>query len=815
MKDEHRTKEQLVNELVELRQRVAELEATDTEREREEEALRESEERYRLLFDSSPDSVTVVNTEGVIAECSQTGVLLYGYPREEMVGKHITEFMHPSSVAVFREKFPQLRRLEPVQEEIQIARSDGSIVEVWRKGVPLTDEDGNFAGVLVHDRAITERKRAEEALRALSSRHEAILAAVPDIIMEVDGSKVYTWVNQAGFEFFGEDVLGKEAAFYFEGEQETYDTVQPLFNGDENVIYVESWQRRQDGEKRLLAWWCRVLKDPNGNVTGALSTARDITERKWAEKALRGSEKRHRLLLSSITDGCWVLDAEWRYTLVNEAGGRLVGMLPDQLLGRKLTVLFPGIEKSEFFAAYERSMRERIVESVAAPFTFPDGREGVYEVQVYPVPDGILCMGRNITERKQAEEALQRSLEETARGHRMLLALSQAAQAVQRARTAQEVYRTVGDEVVKLGYHAVVFTLTNDRQHLTIPHLTIKPSLLRAAEKLTGLSLQTFRIPLVQAPVFQRILTEGEVSFDEPAADFMAGGLPERLRSLAGRIAAMLGLEQCITAPLTVSGETVGLLQVTGAGLTEADVPAVTTFANQAAIAIENTSLYEASQRELAERKRAEEELRRTLEKLREALGGIIQTVVLTVETRDPYTAGHQRRVSNLARAIADEMGLPQEQIDGIRMAGLIHDLGKISLPAEILSKPVALNDFEYGLIRAHSQTAYDILKTVGFPWPVATIVFQHHERLDGSGYPQGLSGEEIILEARILAVADVVEAMASFRPYRPARGLDRGLEEITQNRGILYDAEVVDVCLKLFTEEGFEFERDEGSNST
>ncbi len=192
---------------------------------------------------------------------------------------------------------------------------------------------------------------------------------------------------------------------------------------------------------------------------------------------------------------------------------------------------------------------------------------------------------------------------------------------------------------------------------------------------------------------------------------------------------------------------------------------------------------------------------------MRKALGGIIQTVALTVEMKDPYTAGHQRRVGNLARAMANEMGLPQEQIDGIRMSGLIHDLGKVGIPAEILSKPGRLSDFEWGIIKMHSQIGYDILKTVDFSWPVAQIVLQHHERMDGSGYPQGLSGEEIILEARILGVADVVEAMASFRPYRPARGIDEALEEISRNRGVLYDADMVNICLKLFAEKGFEFE--------
>jgi putative two-component system response regulator len=207
------------------------------------------------------------------------------------------------------------------------------------------------------------------------------------------------------------------------------------------------------------------------------------------------------------------------------------------------------------------------------------------------------------------------------------------------------------------------------------------------------------------------------------------------------------------------------------------------------------------------ERQRAEEELRQSYVKLQRALEGTIHTLVSAIEMRDPHTAGHQRRVAQLACAIAKEMGLPEEQIEGLRMAGLIHDLGKINVPAEILSKPGGLNDLQYGLIKMHPQTGHDVLTEIEFPWPVAEIVLQHHERPDGSGYPQGLVGEEIMLEARILAVADVVEAMASHRPYRPPLGIDKALEEISQNSGVLYDPEVVDVCLKLFTEKEFEFE--------
>jgi putative two-component system response regulator len=210
---------------------------------------------------------------------------------------------------------------------------------------------------------------------------------------------------------------------------------------------------------------------------------------------------------------------------------------------------------------------------------------------------------------------------------------------------------------------------------------------------------------------------------------------------------------------------------------------------------------------EIAERKRAEEELRQSHARLGRTLEGTVNALVSAIEMGDPYTAGHQWRVTQLACAIAKEMGLPEEQIEGIRMAGLIHDLGKINVPAQILSKPGPLTELEYGLIKAHPQLGYDVLKTIEFVWPVAQILLQHHERMDGSGYPAGLLGEDILLEARILAVADVVEAMVSDRPYRLALDIEEALEEISRNRGVLYDPEVVDACLRLFTEKGFTFE--------
>jgi len=193
--------------------------------------------------------------------------------------------------------------------------------------------------------------------------------------------------------------------------------------------------------------------------------------------------------------------------------------------------------------------------------------------------------------------------------------------------------------------------------------------------------------------------------------------------------------------------------------------------------------------------------------RLQASMESTISAVASMVEMRDPYTTGHQQRVAELAVAIGRAMGLPEQTVYGLRLAGLVHDLGKIHIPAEILSKPGKLTKIEFEMIRTHPEAGYEILKDVDFLWPIAQTVLQHHERIDGSGYPAGLKGDQILLEAKIIAVADVVEAISSHRPYRPALGVDAALKELRDNRGKYYDPVVVDVCLRLFTENTFSFE--------
>ncbi|HON77315.1 MAG TPA: response regulator [Spirochaetota bacterium] len=210
---------------------------------------------------------------------------------------------------------------------------------------------------------------------------------------------------------------------------------------------------------------------------------------------------------------------------------------------------------------------------------------------------------------------------------------------------------------------------------------------------------------------------------------------------------------------------------------------------------------------EIVERRLVEERLKKTLHSLEETIDGIVNTIALIVEMRDPYTGGHQRHVSQLSKAIAMEMGLSGDQIQGIYIAGLLHDTGKIAVPIEILVKPGKINDIEEMMIRTHATAGWNILKEVEFMWPIAEIVLQHHERIDGSGYPKGLTGEYILKEAKIIGVADVIESMTFHRPYREALGIENALAEIETNRGTLYDTEVVDICVTLFRENRFSFQ--------
>ena len=293
MQNPSRTTQELIEEIFILKQRIRELEQSESKCKRAEEALQKSEEKFLELLEHINDVFYELDTRGIIQYCSPSVEDLLGYHPEEIIGRSISDFLDTEDTFSAIENLQKVIVGQTAPHEYRIRCKSGDIRWIRVNSNPAREGD-QIVGIRGVMSDITECKQAEKTLRELSSRNEALLAAIPDIIMEVDNNKIYTWANQAGIQFFGKDAIGKEAAFYFEGEQDTYDTVSPLFTGFEGIIYLESLQRRKDGQKRLLAWHCHVLKDNNGQVTGALSSAHDITERKWVEEEKRRLEQRLR-----------------------------------------------------------------------------------------------------------------------------------------------------------------------------------------------------------------------------------------------------------------------------------------------------------------------------------------------------------------------------------------------------------------------------------------------------------------------------------------------------------------------------------------
>ena len=348
----------------------------------------------------------------------------------------------------------------------------------------------------------------------------------------------------------------------------------------------------------------------------------------------------------------------------------------------------------------------------------------------------------------------------------------------------------------------------------------------RASVTVFDLEAKRATVLAVRSQAADQVMAKGDVLPVSLFGDIqeLSSGKPRRIddlsslkeRTLEQERLLQAGIHSYVTVPLCARDELIGSLNVgfsTPDETTDEAVQAAIELANQLAIALQQAQLLqdverhaEALEQHVEELSEAKAELEASYFKLSRALSQTVEALAAAAEVRDPYTAGHQRRVTELAVAIAEALDLDETRIEGLRVAGLMHDIGKLAIPAELLSKPSRLTEAEYGLIRGHPDTARAILGTVEFPWPIPDIVTQHHERLDGSGYPKGLKEEEILLEARILAVADVVEAMSSHRPYRPALGIEEALAEIRNGAGVRFDASVVEACVELFESGKFQF---------
>ncbi|MFA5078455.1 MAG: PAS domain S-box protein [Dehalococcoidia bacterium] len=697
-------------------------------------ALRISEERHRLIIDRSLDMIYTLDAASKFLFVSPASERIMGFKPSEMQGQTFRSFIHPDDVSMVERElnsFIETGRFQPGLE-YRVKHASGG----WRwhttSGNRVLDENGSFLYFvgIAHD--TTERRNITESLKALSLRYSALLAAIPDIITEVDTNKVYTWANPAATDFFGEDMIGKEASYYFEGEQDTYAQVDSLFRGDEKVVYVESWQRRKDGAKRLLAWWCRTLKDEEGNVTGVLSSAQDVTDQKQAERRIRESEALYRTLVETSPDAIGLMALDGTITMINKRAMEVFGFDPtDDLKGRNIMDFVAPENYDDVVNNLDKLKKAQTLRNWEIISYKKDGQPFYLDISSTMLmnekgdPESILTVFKDITERKKMEKALR----DEALRRRILVEQSR-------------------DGIVILDQNGKVYE--SNRQFAAMLGYT--------PEEMSQLYVFDWEFQFPREKTLEMIRTVDE------AGDHFE------------------------TRHRRKDGSTYDVEISTNAAV------------------IEDQKLIFCVCRDITDRKLSEEKLIKSYQSLRKTLNDAINAMVKIVETRDPYTAGHQQNVADLATAIAREMKLEEDRVDRLRTAAIIHDIGKMYVPSDILSKPGKLSEIEYSLIKTHPRYGYEIVKDMDFHCSVAQAILQHHERIDGSGYPAGIRGDEIILEAKILVVADVVEAMAADRPYRPAQGLEKALAEISMNRGKLYDPAVVDACLELFNSGRFAF---------
>ncbi len=528
-----------------------------------------------------------------------------------------------------------------------------------------------------------------------------------------------------------------------------------------------------------------VMKDRLQRLAPAvereLQEARTRSERRRAQDALARSERYFRKLIGGSTDAFFVIDASGSVLYCSESGTRLTGHRTTEVLGTPITgYLTPeSVPRAQEAMADVLRRPDRpsrvelcLLRKDGSPL---DAEAAVRNLLADQDVGGIVVTVHDMTERKAAERALNRA-------NRALRTLSAGnvtlVRAADETTLLAEMCRVIGDVG---GYRVVAVGYTRDDAGRTIEPVAC-----------SGIDLARLReIPLSWADdesgAAGAAIRTGPRQFPRDA-----GSSPEFARWREA--APGSGIRSVLALPLRTGAEPpFGALYIAAAEADAFDgdeLKLLTELAGDLAFGVQMLNSRAAGNV--------------ATEKLQRSLEDSIQAIAATVEMRDSYTAGHQRRVAHLAGAIGRAMGLPEDALRGLHLAGIVHDMGKIGVPAEILSKPTRLNASEMSIIRMHAHTGQDILKDIEFPWPIARIVHEHHERLDGSGYPQGLAGEAILLQSRILAVADVVEAMASHRPYRPGLGIAAALAEIERGRGSAYEPRAVDACLALFRDKGY-----------
>jgi PAS domain S-box-containing protein len=754
-----------------------------TERLRLGEELRGSQELLSLYLRHSPIYTfikSVTPTESRVLHASDSLQQLTGILARDMVGKTMAE-------------------LFPAELAVKMTADDWAVVSTGEVLTLDEDLDGrNYTTVKFpiiqggrtllagYTLDITERKQAEGALREGERRYALALEAANDGIFDVDlrtGATHYSarYAEMLGYGptelVFSPQSGTWERLLHPDDKEKALRALGRCLSGETKEYGEEFRLRTKAGDWCWIESRARVAeRDPAGNPLRLVGSHRDITERKKADDALHESEDRYRSLVSNVPGVIFTMDLEGKITFVSRRIEEMLGYEGSDVVNRSILDFIPEEERQKAMESLQKGVTGEGVKHFQTPVMRKSGERLLLECSFARVRKdgrvvGVQGTAVDITERKRAEEVLRES-ERSAR---------------QRAEELRVVGQVTTAITAGLGIEQLMQTLYEQCQ-LLFPIDTFYIVLYDAAT-------DSVSFPFMQKDGERRLLPSRYLRAEPGLLEHVIRGrqtvyLPDAAHSPIPMVRQPGAVSQSIVAvPMILRDLVIGVLSMQSRSSDVYSLEQIQLFerlVSQVATAIQNSRLYET--------------VSHGLEATLTALGR-------AAERRDPYTAGHQRRVTDLSLAIARKLEYGEDACTTLRTAGMLHDIGKLGVPAEILSKPSALSKIEMELIRTHPQAAYEILADIAFPGPVAEIVLQHHERQDGSGYPKKISGDDILPEARILAVADVVEAMASHRPYRPALGIAAALDEIRAGRGTRYDQQVVDACVALFESSEFSFQ--------
>ena len=822
-----------------------------SERKKAEETLKQSEKNYRDLFNNATDAIYIQDRECRFLDVNQGAVEMYGYPKEFFIGK-TPEFLSAPGKNDLKKITGFVEDAfngKPRQYDFWGIRKNGEIfpkIVRSQKGIYMGKEV-----VVTFATDITERMKLEEELLVKNEVFEASITANSTS----DNEGILTYVNNTFIKIFGyknkEEAVGKPISDFLKFEDEAINIITAL--NKTGVWEGEYTGLKKDGTTFTAYGLATTIKDRSGDSVGCQSAVLDISDRKRTEESLKESEEKYSSVVENSKDGIIVVQ-KGIIKFFNQAILNLSGYNLEELIDKEFEPLLLSPE-------YRKLIMDRYQARLAGKET-----PSIYEMEIirkdgisvpievsnttitYEGEKATLSFIRNITERKQAEEALRASRDYLEKlTNSMWDAVFSVKMPERVIEWANDSFRLTGYEPSECIGKSPAFLYLNKDNFLDFGN-KLKDAIAAGKDVLHDDQLmkrkngETF--PVEITVTFHRendeiisLTTIVRDITDKKQAEDALRNSQKAWKTTFDAMSDWVTLIDHNTRTIINSnraGE-----EITGHSLKEIIGKKCCELVHNSSNPIPDCPM----QRLLKSKKREETELKlgedgpwllvsvdpvfdenkemvnvvhivkditkrkQAEERLKKTMNATIETVSRMIEAKDPYTAGHQQRVSQLAVAIAKELNIPQDKIEGIRIASLIHDIGKMGIPTEILSKPIVLTDVEFNLIKGHSQIGYNVLKSIEFPWPVEEIVLQHHEKMNGSGYPRGLKGDEILSEAKIIGVADVVEAMSSHRPYRPALGIDAALEEISKNRGIFYDPEIVVICLRLFKEKGFKFE--------